>query len=875
MRLLSFILIFFLSSQFLKSNNDSVDYPLTRAYTAVLTKNPPKIDGILDDNAWQNEGIWHDDFIQQQPYQGQRATYPTEVKILYDNDHLYVALRCYDAEPEKIRRIFNRRDVFAGDCAGIALDTYNDKQTAFEFNLTSAGQKIDLKHKGNYQFDQNWNAIWEGKTALEDSAWTAELRIPFSQVRYSNKEEQIWGMHIWRWLDRKNEESQWKLIPIDAPAMVYLFGELNGIKNIRNSRQVELLPYSLLKMVPATGDNNNPYGTNKQFFPNIGFDAKIGLSPNITLDATVNPDFGQVEADPSVLNLTAYEVFYEEKRPFFLEGDEIFDFRIDDDRLYYSRRIGQAPAYVPEIEGDHYVRTPDNSTILGATKVTGKTSNGLSVGIMESVTSKEMAKIYSDENKSFDTVVAPFTNYFVARIMQEKNQANTIFGGIFSAANKFNLDNRINRLTNSQAYTGGVDFQQNFKERTYFTEGKFMFSHLEGNTKAIRNLMESPVHYYQRPGAAHLEKRYDTTMSSLQGTGGYLAAGKKGGKWRFSEDIQWRSPGLNLNDMGFIRQADFIAQGTEIEFRETDPGKIFRYYSLAFEQSTAYSFGGEFLEADLEFRFENQFHNLWGTSFWWLTSFPSLETRELRGGPALRLNARNNVNFHFHSNYSKDLAFDGGIHYTWADKEPSDHFIAHIGLNWHPVNRIGISPFVMYQLNNNEFQYIDTNEELDYPLYLMGSLNQHTIELTLRAEVFFTPEISLQFYGSPYFSTGHYDRFHRVEDASVKEISNRFYSFNENEITYETEPNTYSIQETGSTSSFSFDNPDFSFGQFRSNLVFRWEYKLGSVIYFVWSFNKSYDDNPLNPGFSDTINNLVDIGGNHIFLIKINYWFSI
>ncbi len=869
------VLLLFICTPFIKSNNDSLNYPQTREYTATRIENPPKIDGVLEDDAWTSEGIWHGDFIQQIPYEGQKATFPTEIKILYNTDYLYVAMRCYDGEPGKIRRIFKSRDVFAGDVAGIALDTYYDKQTAFEFNLTSAGQKIDLKHRGNYRLDRNWNAIWEGKTALEDSAWTAEFRIPFSQVRYSNREEQVWGLHIWRWLDRKKEESQWKLIPINAPAMVYLFGELKGINTIRNSRQVELLPYGLMKMVPATGENNNPYGENKQFFPNAGFDAKIGLSPNFTLDATVNPDFGQVEADPSVLNLTAYETFYEEKRPFFLEGDDIFDFRISEDRLYYSRRIGQAPGYVPEMEGDHYMRVPDNSTILGAAKVTGKTSDGLSVGIMESVTSKENAKIYYPEGEQGDTVVAPLSNYFIARIMQEKNQANTIFGGIFSATNKFDLDSRISTLTNNQAYTGGIDFQQNFRDRTYFAEGKFLFSHLEGNEEAIQDLMESPVHLFQRPDASHLSSRYDTTKTILQGTGGYLAGGKKGGKWRFSEEIQWRTPGLDLNDVGYLRQADFLKQETEIAYRETDPGKTFRMYVISFEQTTAYSFGGELVEAGLRLQFENQFHNLWGTNISGETSFPSLETRELRGGPALRINARNNINFHFHSNTSKDFYFSGGSHYTKVNSEPSVNFVAHMDFTWHPIRRIMISPFLLYILNNDEYQYIETQDEENTPLYLMGRLEQHTLEFTLRAEIFFTPEISLQYYGSPYFSTGHYSRFHRVNNASAKETSDRYYSYSENEVGYDDLTNTYTIQEINSESINTFDNPDFSFSQFRSNLVFRWEYKLGSVIYLVWSHNRTSNDNFPDPSFSENFNSLLDTQGSNIFLIKINYWFSI
>jgi hypothetical protein len=874
-KFLFFFVILFFSFTWAKSVDDSLSYPAKRTYSATRIQHIPKIDGILDDEAWVSEGTWQGNFLQQQPYEGQNASYPTEIKILYNTDYLFVAMRCYDGEPGKMRRIFNRRDVFTGDCAGIALDTYHDRQTAFEFNLTSAGQKIDLKHRGNYQFDQNWNAIWDGKTALEDSAWTAEFRIPFSQVRYSNKKEQVWGMHVWRWIDRKHEESQWQLIPLNAPAMVFLFGELNGIKNIRDSRQVELLPYGVLKMVPATGDTKNPYGKSKSFYPNAGFDAKIGISPNFTLDATVNPDFGQVEADPSVLNLTAYETFYEEKRPFFLEGDEIFDFSIDQDRIYYSRRIGQAPEFIPETDEELFMRSPENSTILGAAKITGKTSAGLSVGLLESVTSTEYSTLYGPDDLKKDTLVSPYSNFLVARIMQEKNQANTIFGGIVTATHKFGLDNRIDSLTNRYSYAGGVDVQQNFKNKMYFLEGKFMFSNLGGSSPALKNIQESAVHLYQRPGAKHLENRYDTTMTSLSGTAGYLKGGKKGGKWRFEESFQWRSPGFDLNDVGYLYQADYYSQRSSLVYREIEPGKVFRNYQAYLHQSTYYSFGGELEGADFQAGFENLFLNLWGSNLWWEGSLPSFETRELRGGPALRVNGQNNFNLHFHSNYAKDFAFSGGLHYRTVNHEPSQSFTSHIDFNWNPIRRIRIAPWLLYTLNQNEYQYIKTITVENDPVYLMGALKQHTVEFTLRAEVYFTPEISLQLYSSPYFSTGHYTRFHRVTDADAAETSLRYYTYGMDEITYQEQDNQYSVEEGNGTSVFTFDNPDFTFSQFRSNMVFRWEYKLGSVIYLVWSHNRTFLNNPLDPEISDSIKNLMDAGGNNIFLVKISYWFSV
>ena len=303
------------------------DYPL------------PKIDGILDDQIWQL-GEWQGDFTQQQPYGGAEGSEKTYIKVLYDRSNLFVAIVCADREPELIRDIFDRRDALNGDMTGIAIDSYYDRRTAFEFNLSAAGQKMDLKHSGDYQWDFNWDAVWDGATSQNDTSWIAEMRIPFSQMRYSNQQEHLWGMHVWRWISRRYEEDQWQFIPKEAPAMVYLFGELKGVKDIRTSRQVEFLPYVLSSVDRLPGAE----GFDPVKF-NGGLDAKVGISSDYTLDLSINPDFGQVEADPSVLNLTSFEIFFEEKRPFFLEGNEIFDFSLDNDIPYYSRRIGSAPSF--------------------------------------------------------------------------------------------------------------------------------------------------------------------------------------------------------------------------------------------------------------------------------------------------------------------------------------------------------------------------------------------------------------------------------------------------------------------------------------------------------------------------------------------------
>jgi hypothetical protein len=428
--------------------------PERKSYTALrLATEPPRINGILDDSCWK-EGIWAGGFIQVSPYEGDPPSQETEFKILYDDKFIYAAIRCHDTEPEKIEIRKAPRDGYSGDVTGIAFDSYFDHRTAFEFSLTAAGGKMDLIHQNIGRFDRNWDAVWYGKTALEDSAWTAEMKIPLSQLRYPDKEEQVWGFHVFRTIYRSGEINHFNLIPMDAPSMVPLFGELHGISGLKKSRRIELLPYILGKINTFEKEGDNPFASSgRKFNYGAGLDGKIGLSTNLTLDFTVNPDFGQVEADPSVMNLTAYEVFYNEKRPFFLEGTSILTYDLGQDKVFYTRRIGQAPSGKPETVEGEYASIPDQTTIISALKVTGKTEKGLSVGVVESITASELAEI-SDGQNTREQTVEPFTNYMVTRIQQDFRHGNTVIGGIFTGTNRHLSEPYLDGFCRS-AYSGG------------------------------------------------------------------------------------------------------------------------------------------------------------------------------------------------------------------------------------------------------------------------------------------------------------------------------------------------------------------------------------------------------------------------------------
>jgi hypothetical protein len=847
-----------------------------RVYTAVnIGQVPvPRIDGILDDSIW-TLGDWQGDFTQQQPNGGKPGTEVTWLKVLYDHSNLYAAVRCMESEPDQIRDIFDRRDVLNGDMTGIAIDSYYDKRTAFEFTLSAAGQKIDNKHLGDYLWDFNWDAVWEGATSKNDSSWIAEFRIPFSQIRYANRAGHTWGMHVWRWISRRHEEDQWQWIPLDAPAMVYLFGTLTGIDNIRTSRQVEFLPYTLVSL------EQNP-AADRPLSPgfNAGLDAKIGISSDYTVDVSVNPDFGQVEADPSVLNLTSFETFYEEKRPLFLEGAEIFDFEMDGDIPYYSRRIGSAPSFPQSVDGLAVSDVPDRTTILGAVKLTGKSPRGLSMGFIDGMAAAEYGHITGDPGETGDSgevrklQVVPMSNFATARIKREFDGSNRIIGGVLTLVDRFQAEKEAASMLPSTAFSGGMDLLQYWQNKNYLLEVKGIAGMMEGTKEAILKRQLSHNHLFQRPDADYLG--VDSLRGSLGGHGALLRFAKLGGSWNFSFMGQYRSPGLNLNDMGYIREADLIGQHAELAYRKIVPGKWFRNYTVRLFQESYWTFGGENTRNQAGVQWNSMNNGLWSFNGKLTRNFTCLDIRELRGGPALRIDPWYRVSLSVNSDYAKDLA--GTVSWFHTAYSPhgkgnrvqgkhQDYF--EIGGTWLPVRKVKLSLYSSLEWREYYQQYVPEVSGTGSDVFVVGEIDQRTFNMTFRGELFFSPEMSLQYYGSPYFSSGEYGAFRRVSRAAARDLDRRL---EELAVIRDPQEARYAFQL--GTESYSFPDPDFSFSQFRSNLVFRWEYKLGSTLYLVWSHERTGWENACRP-LTDTAGDLLGLKGNNIFMLKLNYWFSL
>lgn len=845
-----------------------------RIYTTQrLQSPPPQIDGRLDDLCWQNEGVWSGSYTQQIPTEGAEPTAPTALKIFYDDRNIYVAIRAFD-DPKLIDRNRGRRDDMMGDIVGVCFDSYFDHRTGFEFDLTAAGGKIDLiLTNGSWEggVDASWDAVWEGKTAEEENAWTAEFRIPLNQIRYADQKEQVWGLHAWRWINRNMEEDQWALIPRDSPSRMSDIGELHGIRNLPKNRRIELLPYARAQNHRFAKEAGNPFSTGSKSDYTAGLDGKIGISSDFTMDFTLNPDFGQVEADPSVLNLTVFETFYEEKRPFFLEGKNIFDFEVQDNLLFYSRRIGHQPSYQPELPNGQYADLPQNTAILGAAKISGKSKNGLSFGILESVTHREQAEI-ADGSERYQQTVEPLSNFFVSRVQKEYNGSNTVIGGILTTTHRRIEDEHLNFL-NRSAYTGGLDLRHHWLDKTYYLDAKAVFSTVEGHEKAIQMLQTASTRYFQRPDADYVD--VDSSRTSLAGHGVFLEVGKGGnGNWRWEAGANWRTPGLELNDLGFMQDADNIAVHGDIGYVQNRPQGIFRSYAVETGYDKNWNFGREALNTNMGLDFEGELANKWRVFTNIVRENDHLDTRLLRGGPAVRVQGWWHNMASISTDGSKRFSVGVSTHAHIHDDRVSKTLNFGPFANWKATNVVRLVTNVSLSRNTDALQYISTLPSAAGDTYILGELARKTIGMTLRLDVSLTPELTIQYYANPYISVGNYSNIKKVTQPRADGYEALYHVFDDGEIRYQAQDNQYVIAENGQ-SEYTLDNPDFNFREFRSNLVARWEFRPGSTLFLVWTHGRSLYENILSPTLNDGMNTLFNAAPENVYLIKFNYWFSI
>jgi hypothetical protein len=837
--------------------------------TQRISTPPPVIDGKLNDECWK-KGTWAGNYHQWMPNEGAKPTYPTALNIQYDDKYLYVAIRAFDGEPKKIIRRSGLRDEQVGDMVGVTFDSYHDYRTGFEFSVTSWGQKIDVILYNPFNFDFNWDAVYKVKTGLEDSAWVAEYQIPLSQLRYSNKKEQVWGMHAWRVISRLSEEDNWEQQFKNSPGILYNFGELRGIEGLKKSRRIELMPFVLGKLNTMEAQSGNPFIRNgRDWAGNAGLDAKIGVSSNFTINLTVNPDFGQVESDPSVMNLTAFETFYQEKRPFFLEGLTIFDYKLDDQSLFYSRRIGHAPSLTYPFNDTTFIKSPQKTTILSAIKFSGTSSKGLSIGVIQSITANEKAQVSNPEGKITSKLVEPLTSYTVARIQKGFNAGTTILGGMITSVNRSINDPNLDFLSRN-AYTGGLDLLHYWHDKKYYIDARLLGSSINGSRQAITALQESSARYYQRPDAGYLG--FDTLITQLNGFGGKFKIGRISKiHWQYYTGVSWLSPGLELNDLGYMTIADQIKNDNDVIYQTTKPVSIFHSYSLELDQYNLWNFNGTYLGSGARMNFSSESKNNWTFNTNLIYNTTSLDPRFLRGGPEMKIPYTITELGTASTDPSKKTILSFSYSYQARGNNSATSYFIGPGISFRPLQVLTIGVTANIANNHDLLQYITTLDYISQKRYIFGTIDEKTVGLTIRINLNLSPEFSIQYYGSPFISRGTYSEFKHITDPSAKSFTDRYNMYN-----YSLQPSgSYSLDENGDgTPDYNIANPDFNFQQFSSNLVAKWEYRPGSFIYLVWSSDRTGTTSSSGTSYGQSLNQLMKIFPNNIFLVKLSYWFN-
>lgn len=851
-----------------------------REYTAVRTQQNINVDGNLDEDSWKS-AQWNDDFHMYYPYDNKKPSEETKFAIIYDEDFVYVAIKALDSDPGSITRRLTRRDNLDGDWIGIQFDSYNDLQTAYAFNVSVAGTKRDvfISDDGHSE-DDSWDPIWWVETSVTSQGWEAEMKIPFSQLRFVNSYEQTWGVQIERYIHRHEEISLWNHKKRDDPGWVHHYGKMNGLVDIQPKKVFDLYPYSVGSLSTYEKEDGNPYADGSDLDGSLGLDGKIGLTNNLTLDFTVNPDFGQVEADPSSVNLSGFELFFQEKRPFFVEGNNIINYPLNFgdgnlawENLFYSRRIGRQPHHYPDLDDNEYAKTPDFTRIIGAAKVTGRTENGLSIGILESLTAQEKSTIQNAEGETRKETAEPMTNYASASLQKDFGEGNTLFGGMFTSTNRMINDEHLNYL-HDNAYSGGLNFTKYWKEKTWFVEARASFSHVTGDSVAIIETQRSSTHNFQRPDADHLT--LDSSLTSLSGHAGLVSFGKTGGgKLRFVAATSFKSPGYELNDVGFVRKSDNIFNLLWVGYRINEPFSIFKSLNVNFNNWSTVDYGGLFQGIGGNMNAFMTFKNSFGLGTGFNINSESIETSELRGGPAYKVPGNTSQWIWLGSDSRKKVRLTLFTSHAGGFENYFYRNSIEASLSVKPSNNVLIRLTPNYRVMKNHQQYVAEADYGNQQRYIMGTINQKTISASLRVNWNLTPDLSIQYWGQPFFATGEYSNFKYVTDACNNEYNDRFVEYatgSQGQVWYNENDEVYEIDENlNGDTDYSFDIPDFNTKVFLHNFVFRWEYMPGSVLFLVWSQNRNDFTTDAGVPFSDNVNDMFDFKPHDTFLVKLSY----
>jgi hypothetical protein len=823
-------------------------------------------------------------FLQRDPHEGAAPSESTEVLLAYDDQALYVAARLLDHAPDSIVARLGRRDVATNsDLFTLYLDPYHDRRSGYFFGVNAAGTLYDGVLFNDDWEDHTWDGVWEGRAQIDEQGWVVEMRIPYSQLRFRRADVQVWGVNFRREIARKNEILFYAPRPKNASGFVSRFADLVGIERITLPRRVEVLPYATTRAAYVEHDFGDPFNDGSEYSPALGFDLRAGVGSNLTLNATVNPDFGQVEVDPAVVNLSDVETFFVEKRPFFIEGSSIFDFGFGGATNYWgfnwpgpamlhTRRMGRAPQ--GETEDVDFSRRPDGVNILGALKLTGKLGDRWNIGTLGALTARERADLWNDGVVSHPEI-EPLTSYGVLRLQREFPEGRQGVGAMATGTVRRFAEQQLRDQLVRDAFVGGVDgwtFLDRDKE--WVVTGWAAGSQVRGNAAALRELQENSVHYFQRPDAPHV--RLDTASTSLSGWAARFHLNKQKGDWFSNSGLGLISPGYESNDLGFMSRAGVINMHAGAGRAWRKPGKVFRYAELIGAIFQSSNWDGDLTGRGVWQSQYVQFLNYWTFNLSHAYNPSTWNDRRTRGGPLMPNDPGYEINVNLGSDARKQVMvtmFAGRYHQhaqdydAWAGGE----------ITFRPVANLSLSFGPSFNWNREPLQWVDTYDDPTAAgtygkRYVFADLEYTDVSAAIRLNWTFTPKLSLQVYAQPLISSGAYRGF----KALARPRSLAFDQYGAGGSTIVRTGSDYVLDADGSgpAPSYTLEVPDFSVHSLRGNSVLRWEYLPGSAIYLVWTQNREEEEEMGGFRLGRSMSRMMRSRPDNIFMIKISYWWN-
>ena len=863
--------------------------PLAPQIKAFRLMGAVELDGLLEEQDWQLPG--ESRLIQNDPDNGCAPRQQTEFWIAYDDDAIYVAARMFDSAPDSISARLGRRDTWpASDWIFINFDTFNDDRNAFSFSINPLGVIGDAVLYNDGNDDDSWDGVWEVATTIDDLGWTMEVRIPFSQLKFPDTEEQVWGMNFSRRILRHNERSELFHRPRGGSGYGIRFPDLVGIRGIKPQNKAELRPYALGKAESLNPDPEDPFHDDPQFSGNVGMDLKIPLSNNLTMTATVNPDFGQVEVDPAVVNLSAYETFYDERRPFFVEDAPVFRFGREgtnnnwnfnwmDPLVFYSRRVGRAPQL--GISGDYdYADIPQFTTILGAAKVSGKLGE-TSIGAFTAFTAKETAHLQNGDEQ-FDQIVEPFSNYSVIRAKTTKDDGLKGLGVMVTHTMRDLEDPEGLAQLDRRALTGGIDGWTNLDEDgVWALRGYLSGSHLTGSKESIDALQTSSRHYFQRPDADHLN--YNPEATSLDGWIGRAVVNKQSGNWRFNAAAGYSSPGYDVNDLGFMFRTDMVNTSITGGYRWLEPNKVLRNHSLTLATYQTWDTGMLHDGGGFGAWYWGEFANYWYFNSHVFYNPETNSPRLTRGGPNMRTSSNRELSFGLSTDHRKSVVLNGDL-FVSSTEAGSRSASGGISIEFKPSSSMSFEIGPSYNWEQGDAQYYDTVADPTMTdtfgsHYIFSDLEYRQFSVESRIDWTFSPGLTLQAYMQPLFASGDYTRIKELAQSGTRDFS-VYGEDNGSSIVYRPDldaDNPYVVTPDGSnpTNTFNLPDLDFNFKSLKVNVVLRWEYSVGSTFFFVWTQDRVNFADPGSFEIKRDLDSLMEAPGDDIFMVKISQYFSL